>query len=50
MNLVDCANRVPSFAKEGWLRHKKMVPFFSGADGVVVSSHRLLVQQQSAVA
>ena len=35
------ASRYPSFAKEGWLRHQEMAPFLSGADGVVVSSHRL---------
>ena len=35
------ASLVPSFAKEGWLRLKKMAPFLTGADGVVVSSYRL---------
>ena len=31
----------PSFAKEGWLRIKKKPRSLIGADGVVVSSHRL---------
>src|SRR5262245_11907014 len=34
---------VPSFVKEGWLRHKEMAPFHRGADGVVVSSYRLYI-------
>ena len=37
------ASLVPSFAKEGWLRLKKMAPFLTGADGVVVSSYRLFI-------
>ena len=36
------ARLVPSFAKEGWLRHKEKRPrSLVSADGVVVSSHRL---------
>ena len=37
------AGGFPSFAKEGWLRIKKMAPFLIGADGVVVSSYRLFI-------
>src|SRR5262245_13973205 len=36
------ARLIPSFTKEGWLRHKEQRPrSLVGADGVVVSSHRL---------
>jgi hypothetical protein len=35
------ASTSPLLAKEGWLRHKEMAPFLNGADGVVVSRHRL---------
>ena len=31
----------PFFAKKGWLRIKRKSAFLAGADGVVVSSHRL---------